>query len=81
MTYTANLVLRDEVPIAAMIQVQVSWDITPCRLVNTDVSECSADTCSIKMEAVRFSEISVTIYQSTRRNIPGDVDIHLILLG
>jgi hypothetical protein len=64
------------------MKVQVSWDITPYRMVNTDISEeCNAAICSIKMKALRFSETSVTIYQSTRRNIPGDLYLHLVLLG
>jgi hypothetical protein len=67
-THTAHLVLRD--------------DEGPSRLVNTDVSEeRGAAICPIKMEALRFSEASVTIYQSTRRNIAGDLDLHLVLLG
>lgn len=64
-----------------MMKALVSWDIKPHRLVKTDVSdERNAAICSIKMEALRFSQASVTIYNPTLRNIPGHLDLHFVLL-
>ena len=33
------------------------------------------DSLTLKMEAAGYSETSVNIYQSTRRNIPGDYNV------
>jgi hypothetical protein len=42
----------------------VFWDVSVCRLANTDVSEKA-----LKIEAARSSETLVINYQSTRCNI------------
>jgi hypothetical protein len=45
---------------ATIVEMAVFRDVAPCR------------TIALIMEAVSTSETSVSIYQITRRNIPGD---------
>jgi hypothetical protein len=47
-----------------MLKFQVFWDVTPCRLIGTDVAE-----------EVRSTEMSAGVYQLTRRNIPEELNL------
>jgi hypothetical protein len=48
----------------------VSWDVSPCSLVEIDRRYC------LMMEAVSTSETSVSFYLTTRRNIQEDNHLH-----
>jgi hypothetical protein len=61
----------------------VLWDVAPCRLV--EVYRRFRDACcfhlqslfALMMEAASTSETSVNSYQTTRRNIPEDIHLHI----
>jgi hypothetical protein len=63
------------------LRIQVCWDVTPCRLVNSFCLQGAYFLhleCWISLKAlVRFAETSVAIYQSTRRNMPEHLNLHL----
>jgi hypothetical protein len=50
--------------IEVLLKVQVSWNVTPCRLVNTDVSK-----------SLHSFETSINIYLSAGRKIPADFNV------
>jgi hypothetical protein len=49
----------------------VFWDVATCSLVEID-----RRFIALMMEAVSSSEMLVSIYQTTRRNIPEDSHLH-----
>jgi hypothetical protein len=64
-------------PYSLQLHILAFCDITPCRLVNTDISEERfASISRVKSllasleHAVRPTAMSATVYQSTRRNMP-----------
>ena len=65
-----------------MLKIQAFWNITSCRLVVTDVSEKLAALIvkvvkiTPSMAAEIYSEMSVITYQSTRRHMLGDLNLH-----
>jgi hypothetical protein len=52
----------------------VFWDFAPCSLLDTDLRFRSS--YCLHHQGGRTSEISVNIYQTTRRNIPEDSHLH-----
>jgi hypothetical protein len=44
-----------------------------------DVALCSLAMIALMMEAASTSETSVNFYQTTRRNIPEDNHLHLLI--
>jgi hypothetical protein len=61
----------------------VFWDVAPCSLAEIDQSfrgvyclHHQGDESSLMMEAISTSEMSVNVYQTTRRNIPDDSHLH-----
>jgi len=54
--------------------VPVLLDIMPCILVNINVSNDSS-AFTFRVKALRSLKTSVTVYQSTTRNIPEDMNI------
>jgi hypothetical protein len=67
---------------ATSVKMAVFWDVAPCvweRL--TDVSEVltASIIIALMMETVSTSEPSVSIYQTTWRNIPEDTHLQKFL--
>ena len=52
-------------------KIQVFWNITPFRLVNS----CTVDCMVLKVKTLGSSEMWVTIYQSTQCNIRQDMNL------
>jgi hypothetical protein len=50
---------------AVRMTMLLSWVVTPCRRVDTNVT-----SSALKMETVCFSETLVSTYESARRRIP-----------
>jgi hypothetical protein len=77
---------------AVLLKIQAFWDVTSCRLVVNDVSaERSAsifrvrrflfvDFLTLMAEVERFSETSVTMYQSRRRNVTEYCYLHTYII-
>jgi hypothetical protein len=62
---------------ATNIKMAVFWGFEPCSLVYIDRRFRGAYCLvALMMEAVNTSETSVSIYQTTRRNIPEDSHLH-----
>lgn len=72
---------------AVLMKIQVLWVVRPSRLLSiyrrfghSVVSPSSGSNSvlesTLKIKARLLSETSVAIYQSTRRNIPEDMNLH-----
>jgi hypothetical protein len=61
----------------ALLKMTVFWNVAPCSLIETDISEVlTASIITLMMEAVSTSEMSVNFYKTTWRNIPEDSLLH-----
>jgi hypothetical protein len=61
------------------MKIIVFWDVAPCSLLETDRrfrGSCCLDHQGAMMEAVNTYETSVSFYQTSRRNIPEDSNLH-----
>jgi hypothetical protein len=54
-----------EILTAVLVKIQVIWHVSPCRLVNLPSSQGQQS----KLKALRSTETSVTLHQSTGRNL------------
>jgi hypothetical protein len=68
---TFLIFVRFHVLKTARLKVTVFWDDAPCSLVETD-----RRLTALMMKAVSTSEMSVHIYQTTRRNVLEDSHLH-----
>jgi hypothetical protein len=64
--------LRSEILTAASLKNAVFWVVSPCSLVEIDVSVPASIIIALMMEAASTSETSVNVYQTTRRDNPQD---------
>jgi hypothetical protein len=64
--------LRFQVLKAASMKMTVFWDVVPCVLAASIIR-------ALTMEAISTSVTSVNFYQTTRRNIPEDSHLHLVI--
>jgi len=57
------------------MHTQVVWDVTPCRLVNS--YQRFGGACCFHLQGIRRQHTppKVSLHQSTRYNIPEDVDL------
>jgi hypothetical protein len=61
--------MRFEVLTAVTVAIIVFWDVTPCRLIRTNISDeqaASIFTSTLNMEGVGSSETLIPIYEITR---------------
>jgi hypothetical protein len=55
---------------AVTVKINVTWDVMLCSLVST-----------LKIEAARFSETTINVYQTTRHHIPEGNNLLFFLVG
>jgi hypothetical protein len=73
--------VRFEIFTAVTVKIAAFWDVAPCRLQPpAHAGSSHADFSTLKMEAIRSSEMSVYT-RSTRRHIPEDGILVSVLFG
>jgi hypothetical protein len=86
MSKTVNNLVGFEVFTAVVMKSIIFWDMTPCSLLSFNLLVCHLLACwfaepissTLKMEAIRSSEMSNEAQRTTQRHIPEYYSLHEI---